>query len=565
MNILGISCYYHDAAACLVSDGKIVAAAQEERFNRDKYSQAFPINSINYCLQEANATIYDVDCIVFYEKPYLKFSRILLSHLRFYPRTLPNFLDVMPAWFEDKLVVPLKLEKELGYKGKVLFSRHHLSHASSAFLVSPFDEAAIFTVDGVGESATASTGYGRGNSIKIENEIHYPDSLGLLYSIVTTYLGFRVFSGEGKVMGLSAYGKPEYMDKFREIVDVKPDGSFRLDPDYFAFNKGLRMYSRKFVKTFGKPRKPESDFEQKDFDMAATLQKFLEETLITITRSLYERTKMDNLCMAGGVALNCVANYRILKETPFRNIFIQPAAGDSGTALGAAIGAYNMVLGNPRDFVMKSAGLGPAYSDSVIKRALVNSGMEFAEYGDEDLLAETARRIADNRIIGWFQGRMEFGPRALGKRSILADPGNPDIKDILNSKVKKREWFRPFAPSVLEERADEFFELGSPSPYMLLAPPVREDKKNVIPGVTHVDGTARVQTVSKDADHRYWSLIKEFEKITGLPLVVNTSFNLRGEPIVCTPEDAIDCFKRSSIDHLVIGNFIASKTEGQNE
>ena len=560
MNILGISCFYHDSAACLVQDGKVVAAAQEERFNRDKYSQDFPINAINFCLQEGNITSYDIDYIAFYEKPYLKLSRVLLTHLKSFPFSLKNFLSNMPSWFEDRLIVPLKIEKELGYKGKTIFLKHHLSHAASAFLVSPFKEAAIMTADGVGEWTTTTCGKGSGNDIEIFREMRYPDSLGLLYSIVTTFLGFRVFSGEGKVMGLSSYGKPVYLDKFREIIKVKDDGSFHLDPAYFTFNKGSRMYSKKFIKLFGDPRVPESGFEQRHYDMAATLQNFVEEVLIKIANKLYEETKLDNLCLAGGLFLNCVANYRLINETPFKNVFIQPAAGDSGGALGAAMYVHNTILGNERIFEMKTTAYGPQFSENSIKRALLNSELPLKKLEPEEVPKYAAKLLAENKIIGWLQGRMEFGPRAMGNRSILANPCTAEIKDILNAKVKKRESFRPFAPVVLEEKADKYFDLHRPSPFMLLAPPVKEEMKKVVPGITHVDGTARVQTINKDDDARYWELISEFEKLTGVAVIVNTSFNLRGEPIVCSPEEAINCYKNSEIDCLIMGDYITEKS-----
>ncbi len=559
MNILGISCYYHDAAACLLRDGQVVAAAQEERFNHEKYSPLFPINAINYCLQAGGITIYDIDYIGFYDKPFLKFFRVILSHLVSYPFSLKNFLDTIPSWLEDRLIIPLVMKKELGFDGKILFIKHHLSHAASAFLVSPFQEAAILTADGVGEWATMTYGFGRESTIRILKEICYPDSLGLLYTAVTTYLGFEALAGEGKVMGLAGYGKPSYIDKFREIIMVKPDGSFRLDSRFFGFNRGFRMYSGKFVKTFGKARKRESKIEQRHCDIAASLQKFIEETLITIARNLYNETKTDKLCLAGGLFLNCIANSKILEETPFKQIFIQPAAGDSGGALGAASYIYHSILGNQRNYVMTNAYLGPDFPANQIKRILLNYNFVFKELNDSDLVKYIAKELSQNKIVGWFQGRMEFGPRALGNRSILANPCNPNMKELLNSKVKKRESFRPYAPSVLEERAGEFFKLQSPSPFMLLAPQVREGKRELIPGVTHIDGTARVQTVSKNTNPRFWQLIKEFENITGVPVIINTSFNLKGEPIVCTPQDAISSFQRSQMDYLVLGNYVVEK------
>ncbi len=559
MNILGISCFYHDSAACLLQDGKVVSAAQEERFNRKKYSSVFPVRAINSCLQAKEITINDIDYIGFYEKSYLKFSRVILNHLRSYPFSLKNFLDTTPSWLENRLAMPLVLKKEIGYEGKILYIKHHLSHAASAFLVSPFDEAAILVADGVGEWATASYGIGRGNEINILKEIHYPDSLGLLYTAVTTYLGFEALSGEGKVMGLAGYGKPSYIDKFREIVTVKPDGSFRMDPGFFGFNKGSRMYSRRFVKDFGKERKPDSEIEERHIDIAASLQKFLEETLITIAMNVCNETKMDKLCLAGGLFLNCVANNRILEETPFKEIFIQPAAGDSGGALGAACYVYSSILKNPRNHIMTDAYLGPDFNGDQIRRTLVNQKLDFKELNDNELFEHIANILAQDKIVGWFQGRMEFGPRALGNRSILANPRNPDMRELLNSRVKKREPFRPYAPVVLEERAGEFFELKNLSPFMLLSPRVKDDKKKIIPAVTHVDGSARAQTVNKNTNPRLWRLIKEFENITGIPIIINTSFNLKGEPIVCSPQDAVDAFLKSQMDCLVLGNCIVER------
>jgi len=559
VNILGLSCYYHDSATCLLKDGEIIAAAQEERFNREKYSSVFPLNAANFCLQAGDLTIYDIDYICFYEKPFLKFSRVILRHLRSYPFSLKNFLDTTPSWLADRLILPIVLKRELGYERKTFFIKHHLSHADSAFLVSPYEEAAILTADGVGEWATTTLGFGRGNNIKIFKEIIYPDSLGLLYAIITTCLGFKVFEGEGKVMGLSAYGKPKYLNKFREIITVKSDGSFKLDMAFFAFNKGLKMYSKRLVEAFGKERNSEDKIEERHCDIAASLQVFIEETLITIARNLYNETRVNNLCLAGGVFLNCVANGRILEETPFKEIFIQPAAGDSGGALGAASYLYHSVLGNKRNYIMKDAYFGPDFSLNQIERILINLGIKFKRLSDPELTKYIAKKLSEDKTIGWVQGKMEWGPRALGNRSILANPCNPDMKDILNAKIKKRESFRPYAPAVLEERAGEFFQLKTSSPFMLLASRVIEGKKATIPAVTHVDGTARVQTVSKQTNPRFWQLIKEFENITGVPVVLNTSFNLRGEPIVCTPEEAIDCLQRSQMDYLVLENYIIEK------
>ena len=556
MNVLGISCFYHDSAACLIKDGDITGAVSEERFNRQKYSPDFPINAINFCLQAGNLTIYDIDYIGFYEKPFLKFYRVILSHLQDYPSSLRNFLDTMPNWLQDRLAIPLVFKKELGFGRKVLFIKHHLSHAASAFLVSPFEEAAILTADGVGEWANMSYGIGKGNDVKIFKEMQFPDSLGLLYTAVTTYLGFEALKGEGKVMGLAGYGKPIFIDKFREIVTMKSDGSYRIDQRFFRFNKGYRMYSKKFVKMFGKERKPTDKIDQRHCDIAASLQKFIEDVLIIIATSLYNDIKMDKLCLAGGLFLNCVANSKIIEATRFKEVFIQPAAGDSGGALGVASYIYHTLLKNPRNYVMNNAYLGPDFSPNQIKRILINSKLDFKEFNDSDLAKYIAEKISQNKIVGWFQGKMEFGPRALGNRSILANPCNPDMRGLLNSKVKKRDSFMPYAPAALEERVTEFFTSKQFSPFMLLSARVKEDKRTIIPAVTHIDGTARVQTVNKNTNAKFWYLIKEFENITGVPVILNTSFNLKGEPIVCTPQDAIDTFLESQMDLLVLGNFV---------
>ena len=559
MNILGISCFYHDSAACLLQDGKIIAAASEERFNRQKNSPVFPVNAINFCIQKANLTVDDINYIGFYEKPFLKFYRVLLSHLRAYPFSFKNFLDTIPNWLEERLILPLLLKKELGYEGKVLFIKHHLSHAASAFLVSPFEEAAILTADGVGEWGSMSFGVGKGKDIKIFKEMHFPNSLGLLYTAVTTYLGLEALIGEGKIMGLAGYGKPCYLDKFKEMVTVKPDGSFMINQNFFGFNKGSRMYSNRLIKALGKDRKPQEKIEQRHCDIAASLQKFTEDVLIIIANNLYNDSKMDKLCLAGGLFLNCVANSRILENTPFKEVFIQPAAGDSGGALGVASYVHHSILNNNRSWVMQDAYLGPDFSQNQMRRALVNNGINFKEFSDDSLFKYIAQRLSQNKIIGWFQGRMEFGPRALGNRSILANPGNPEMKDLLNQRVKKRESFRPYAPAVLEEKITEFFNAKQFSPFMLLSAQVNKDKKTIIPAVTHIDGSARVQSVSKNTNQKLWNLIKEFEDITGIAVILNTSFNLNREPIVCAPEEAVSCFKRSQMDCLVLGNYVAEK------
>lgn len=562
MNILGLACHYHDSGACVVKDGVLVAASSEERFNRQKNSSDFPVYAINSCLQDAGITIYDIDYVCFYEKPYLKFSRVIVDHLRSFPFSLGNFIRNVPQWLQDRLIIPMTLKQEIGFekeKDSVLFIKHHLSHAASAFYPSPFEQAAIITADGVGEWASTTFGVGRGNKIEVLGELVYPDSLGLIYSAVTTHLGFWANRGEGKVMGLAAYGKPTYMDQLNSMVDVKPDGSFRLDTSFFGFNKGKTMYSKKFLKIFGPARVPESGLEQRHFDIAHSLQKFTEERLIAIANHVHKISGMDNLVLGGGIFLNCVANHKILEHTPFKNVFIQPAAGDSGGCIGAALYAYHGLLGNSGRVELKSAALGPESTTTQIKRAFAAQDTEYTEYADDELFKLVAGAIADDKIIGWVQGRMEFGPRALGHRSILANPCSKGMKDYLNEQVKKREGFRPYAPAVLEENALEYFELKNLSAFMLLSPKVVPGMQERIPAVTHVDGTARVQTVNREQEPRFWGLIKAFGDITGVPVLLNTSFNLRGEPIVNTPEDAISCFNRTNMDMLVIGNCVAVK------
>ncbi|MFA5137965.1 MAG: carbamoyltransferase [Elusimicrobiota bacterium] len=558
-NILGISCHYHDAAACLLQDGEIAAAAQEERFSRIKNDPAFPIRAINYCLQARGLSTLDIDHIVFYEKPYLKFSRVILSHMRAYPASLASFLEAMPAWLDERLALPLKFKEELSFEGTPFFIKHHLSHAASAFLVSPFEEAAILTADGVGEWATTACGMGKGRGIRMLKELRFPDSLGLLYTAVTTYLGFEALRGEGKVMGLASYGKPAYLDKFRRLAAVKPDGSFRMDPAYFAFHKDSRMYSRRFVEEFGPERAPGTELTERHHDIAASLQAFTEEVLVAMARRLHEETRADNLCLAGGVFLNCVANSAVFEKTPFREVFIQPCAGDGGGALGAAAYVWHSVLGKQRTRSLEHAYLGPAYSSKEAERAVLASGLSFKRLSAPELARQVAGRLSQGEIVGWFQGRMEFGPRALGGRSILADPRKPDMKDLLNAKVKKRESFRPYAPAVLEERAADYFEAKGFSPFMLLAARVRAEKRAVIPAVTHVDGTARVQTVSAKANPAFRRLIEEFDKLTGVPMLLNTSFNLSDEPIVCSPRDALDSFQRSRMDCLVLEDLVVDR------
>lgn len=562
MYILGISCFYHDAAACLLKDGELIAAVQEERFTRIKHDYSFPIHSINYCLKQAGIAVKNLDYIGFYEKPLLKFERILYSYLATFPRSFRAFLKAMPVWLREKLWIGNLISKRLGYEGEILFCEHHLSHAASAFLVSPFKEAAILTIDGVGEWATATYGVGKGNEISLFKEIRYPHSLGLLYSAFTYHLGFRVNSAEYKVMGLAPYGEPKYVDLIkRELIAIKEDGSFQMNMAYFAYPYGLTMTNGKFDRLFGVgPRKPESALEQVHKDLAASIQKVTEEVMVKMAQNLFRETGLTNLCLAGGVALNCVGNGQILRGTPFKNIFIQPAASDAGGALGVAEFIYHNLLKNERRFVLAHAFWGPDYSDAEIEQYLRSQNVLFRCYKREELLKEVASLIEQQKVIGWFQGRMEFGPRALGNRSIIADARNPENRDIVNLKIKFRESFRPFAPSVLADKAKEYFELDCLSPYMLLTAQVRADKRT-IPAVTHVDGSARIQTVNREENALFYDLIKVFYELTGCPVIINTSFNVRGEPIVCTPEEAFGCFINTDMDYLVIGSFVLDKQQ----
>lgn len=562
--VLGISCYFHDSAAALVRDGDLVAAAEEERFNRQKHFNGFPSRAVAYCLKEAGITIAQVDHIVFYEKPLVKFDRILETVLGCWPRTLLPWLKAVPLWFGHRLRLAADFQEKLNTTSEILYCRHHLSHAASAFLVSPFEEAAILSADGVGEWTTTAWGTGRGNSIKLNREIRFPHSVGLLFSAITAYLGFQVNDAEWKVMGLAPYGKPTFIDRFREIVDLREDGSFRLNLRYFAHPYSTtRMFNRRWEQLFGQPqRKEESELTDFHRDVAHSGQKIVEEIMLHAARHVRRETGLENLCIAGGVGLNSVANWRILEESGFRNVFIQPAAGDSGGALGAAFYVHHTVLGRPRHFVMTNALFGPAFSDEEIVAALTRAGAVFETIRDESsLISRTAGMIAAGKVVAWFQGRMEFGPRALGSRSLLADPRDPGMKEVINAKVKFREAFRPFAPAVLKEHAHDFFEMpaGMDMPFMLLVPRVRPEKRAVIPAVTHQDGTGRVQTVTESSNPRYYRLIRAFGELTGVPVVINTSFNVRGEPIVCTPADAYDTFVKTGIDALVIGDHVATQ------
>jgi carbamoyltransferase len=560
MNILGISCFYHDAAAALIKDGQLVAAAHEERFTRKKHDQDFPVHAIRYCLQEGGIQAKDIDFIGFYDKPLIKFERLLTTYVATFPKSLPSFLKAMPIWLKEKLWIPQKIREELGEQAKLLFIDHHLSHAASAFFVSSFSEAAILTADGVGEWETTTMGMGLDNTLTLQQSIHFPHSLGLLYSAFTYYLGFRVNSAEYKVMGLAPYGKPIYADLILEkLVSVKEDGSFWLNMKYFGYDYGLTMTNKHFNELFGAlPRAPESTLTQYHKDMAASLQFVTDKIMLQITTALHKKTGSDNLCLAGGVALNCVSNSKILASSGFKNIFIQPAAGDAGGSVGAAFYIHNMILKNKRSYTWSHNFLGPNYSDENIEQVLKQLGLDCERYDADVLLKKTAQHIADQQVVGWFQGRMEFGPRSLGARSILADARNPANFSRVNLKIKFRESFRPFAPTVILERMKDYFEFDRPSPHMLFVAQVRSDRRT-IPAVTHVDGSARLQTIAREDHPMFYDLIIAFEKLTGCPVIINTSFNVRGEPIVCTPFDAIKCFFRTDMDYLILGSFVLDK------
>jgi carbamoyltransferase len=563
MNVLGISSFYHDSAACVVRSDGFVAAAQEERFDRVKGSAAFPIQAINACLQAAGLTPLDVDRVAFYEKPFLKFERAIVDHVAAFPFSWRSFRRTMPDWLADRLTLPLRLKRDLGLDKPVHFVKHHLAHAASAFLVSPFEEAAILTVDGVGEWATTTWGEGRGARIDLRKEIRYPDSLGLLYTTVTTYLGFEANRGEGKVMALASFGSPSYLAKLREVVRVADDGSFRMDPSYFRFRRGGVMWSPRFEREFGPPRQPRTELTERHHDIAASLQALLEDALFKAARHVAKETGLTDLCLAGGVALNCAANGKLRERTPFRRVFVQPGAGDGGTALGSACFVAHGLMGRPRVHVMRDAYLGPEYSDARVRRAIATAGLAPAPLPPDELLPRAASLIAAGRVVGWFEGRMEFGPRALGHRSILADPRHPGMKDLLNEKVKHREPFRPYGASVLLEDAGEWFESADPSPFMLFAVRARPGARDRIPSAIHVDGTCRHQTVTAEDNGRYRDLVAEFKRQTGVPMVINTSFNDNNEPIVCTPEDALACFRKTRMDALVLGDHLLEKPEEQ--
>jgi carbamoyltransferase len=588
MNILGISAFYHDSAACLVVDGKIVAAAQEERFTRKKHDPEFPKNAVGYCLQSQGLTIKDIDYVAFYDKPILKFERILETYLATAPKGFTSYAKALPLWLKHKLWIPDTIKTELGYDGEVLFTEHHQSHAGSAFFPSPYQEAAILTIDGVGEWTTNSMGVGKGNTFSLIHDISFPHSIGLLYSAFTYFTGFKVNSGEYKVMGLAPYGEPRYVQQiYDNLIDLKEDGSYHLNLSYFNYMSGLSMTNDGFEKLFDGPRrKPESPLTQREMDLARSIQEVVEEVMLRQGRFLHKETGLQNLCMAGGVALNCVGNGRLLREGPFKNIWIQPAAGDAGGALGAALCVWYGYLGNERvtnehTDSQRQSLLGPEFSDDQAVEQLAQFGAVYRRVSHDDLHKVTADILAQEKVVGWFQGRMEFGPRALGNRSIIGDPRSSSMQATMNLKIKFRESFRPFAPAVMREHVSEYFELDSDSPYMLMVAPVVKERriemsgeeeklfgiaklnvpKSDMPAVTHVDYSARIQTVAATQHPNFYKLLSAFKAKTGCAVLVNTSFNVRGEPIVCTPADAYACFMRTNMDALVVGNLIMLKEE----
>jgi carbamoyltransferase len=555
--VLGISCFYHDAAACLIRDGEIVAAAEEERFTRKKHDSAFPAQAVSYCLSVAGIGPEEVDHVIFYEKPLLKFERILSSCIDTFPHSRAAFVRAMEIWLSEKLWAKGLIQASMHRRGRITFGEHHVSHAASAFLVSPFEEAAVLSVDGVGEWTTTATGAGHGTEMELIREIRFPHSLGLLYSAFTAYLGFEVNEGEYKVMGMAAYGRPKHVDKVRSLLDLASDGSYQLDLRHFEHHRALRTYSARFEGLFGSARRPDGAVTQRHMDVAASVQQVLEEVLVTVAADLRRVSGLRDICLAGGVALNGLANTRILREAGFERMFVQPAAGDSGGAIGAAAFLYHAVLGRPRVAPMRHAYLGPEYDADTIEAFLDRNQIPAVRLGDDELLDSVSGMIERGAVVGWFQGRMEFGPRALGSRSILADARRAEMKDVLNEKIKHRESFRPFAPAVLVEEGTRWFELpADESPYMLHIVPVRADKRSLIPAVTHEDGTARVQTVDRHTNPRFHALISRFAARTGVPVIINTSFNVKGEPIVRTPAEAYNCFAHTDIDHLVLGPFV---------
>ena len=586
--ILGISAFYHDSAACIVKNGEILAAAQEERFSRKKHDHRFPKLAVEFCLNYAGIKSDDLDLVAFYDKPFLKFERLLETYLTFAPVGIKSFIKAMPLWIKEKLWMKELIKKELGYEGKVIFPEHHESHAASAFFPSPYNEAAILTMDGVGEWTTTSYGVGNGNAIELWADIKFPHSLGLLYSAFTYYTGFKVNSGEYKIMGLAPYGEPKYKKLiYDNLIDVKDDGSFRMNMEFFNYCVGLTMTNKKFDKLFGgPPRVPETKLTQKEMDLARSLQEVTEEIVLKMGHHVIKETGLNNLCLAGGVALNCVANGKLLREGPFENIWIQPAAGDAGGALGAALVGWYGYFGNKRNADEKNDSqqgsyLGSVYNEDELQAFILSNNLSAKKLNEDELIAKVAELLTQEKVIGWFDGRMEFGPRALGARSIIGDARSSKMQALMNLKIKFREGFRPFAPSVLFEKVSDYFEIEKESPYMLLVADVKKerridmneeqkklwgiDKLNIvrsdIPAITHVDYSARLQTVHKETNPRYYKLIEQFEKETGCAVIINTSFNVRGEPIVCTPEDAYKCFMRTNIDYLVLGNYLLSKED----
>jgi carbamoyltransferase len=566
MKILGISAFYHDSAAALIKDGIPIALAEEERFTRKKHEYCFPENAIRFVLKKSNTKPEHLDFVVFYEKPFLKFERVLITSLSFFPQSYKVFRESMLAWIKEKLWIKTLIHEKLGVnRDKILFVPHHLSHAASTFLCSPFEEAAILTIDGVGEWTTTALGIGKGNKIELFKEIKFPHSLGLLYSAFTAYLGFKVNRGEYKVMGMAPYGKPIYRDKVYKLIDVKEDGSYRLNLDYFSFHISTeKTFNDKFVELFGEPRDPKMEhrFEQRHADIAASIQRVHEEVVCKIVNHLYKETKMENLCLAGGVALNSVANYKILKYTPIKSIYVQPAAGDAGGALGAAMYVYYSLLNNKRKYVMEHVFYGADYGNNVIREFLEKNDINYEEYSDSELFQLISEELDKGKVIGFFQGRFEWGPRALGNRSILADARKENMMKTVNLKIKFREGFRPFAPSVLGEDAEDLFEIPIdhyPSRFMLYVCPVRKNKRKLLSAITHVDGSARPQVVFKNDNPRYYMLLENFKEISGIGCFLNTSYNLRGEPIVNTPQEAYYSFIKSGIDMLVLGNYIVEK------
>ncbi|MBP9854894.1 MAG: carbamoyltransferase [Candidatus Omnitrophica bacterium] len=585
MNILGISAFYHDSAACLIRDGEIIAAAQEERFTRKKHDDAFPKNAVDFCLKEGNISLKDVNHVGFYDKPFLKFERLLLTYLSYAPAGIKSFLKSMPVWLNQKIFLKDYLANELNYDGDIIFTEHHESHAASAFFPSPFKKSAILTMDGVGEWATTSYGLGENNQIKLLGEINFPHSIGLLYSAFTYHLGFRVNSGEYKVMGLAPYGEPKYVDLIKKnLIDIKSDGSFRLNMEYFDYCVGLTMTNARFDQLFGFSRRdPETELKQHHMDMARSVQEVTEEVMLKMAQHVYSETKQENLCLAGGVALNCVGNGKILKKGPFKNIWIQPAAGDAGGALGVASFIWYQYLENKRevngtDDLQKGSYLGPRFDDEEIEKFLLQERLPYTRINPDDLPQKVAHLINNQKVIGLVVGKMEFGPRALGARSIIGDARSEKMQSLINLKIKFRESFRPFAPSVLKNKVSEYFDFNASSPYMLMVADVQKDKINaesrtrsaegieklkicrsIIPAVTHVDYSARIQTVDENTNPLFYKIIKEFDQLTGCPVIINTSFNVRGEPIVCTPQDAYRCFMCTDLDYLVLENFILDK------